>query len=145
MLYLSLIAYAVCCGGKASPLALASLVQTSQALDRHESSYANSKCTESLSYISSQEKCVSNYSPNYVYWIKTRLDIMFIHEQKHSNLTSTYTETFVSFFRLSAGHLHPIWSQFYFYYSWKNVYRAWIVVQTQATWKTTNAVWHYFE
>lgn len=48
---------------------------------------------------------------------------MFMHKQKHLNLRSTYTETFVPPpplphpVSLSAGHLHPIWSQFYFYYS----------------------------
>lgn len=47
---------------------------------------------------------------------------MFMHDQKHSNLTSTYTKNICVFFSLSTEHLHPIWTQFYFYYSCGKMY-----------------------
>lgn len=60
-------------------------------------------------------------------------------KKKHSNLTSTYTETFVLFFpsfcSTSAPNVELI---LLLLLMWKNVYCAWIVVQTQATWKTMN-------
>lgn len=59
---------------------------------------------------------------------------MFMHNQKHSNLTSyTYTKTFVFFFsfhRTSAPNMESI---LLLLLMWKNVYSAWIVIQTQAT------------
>lgn len=46
---------------------------------------------------------------------------MFMHDQKRSNPTSTYTKTFVSY-SLATEHLYPMWSQFYFYYSCGKMY-----------------------
>lgn len=59
---------------------------------------------------------------------------MFMHKQKHPNLTSTYAETVVSFFscvcRTSVLNMESI---LLLLLMWKNVYGAGIVIQTQAT------------
>lgn len=61
-----------------------------------------------------------------------------MHKQKHPNLTFTYTETFVTlfffFFPCVCGtSVFNMESILLLLLMWKNVYRAGIVIQTQAT------------
>lgn len=58
-----------------------------------------------------------------------------MHKQKHSNLTFAYTETFVTFFSpcVRETSVFNMESILLLLLKWKNVYRAGIVIQTQAT------------
>lgn len=55
---------------------------------------------------------------------------MFMHDQKHSNLTSTYTKTFGSFFLFPQNMKPNMESILLLLLMWKNVYNARIVIQT---------------
>lgn len=59
--------------------------------------------------------------------------MMFMHKQKHLNLRSTYTETFVSFLSFRGTSAPNMDSILLLLLMWKNVYFAWIVIQTQGT------------
>lgn len=70
---------------------------------------------------------------------------MFMHDQKHSNPTSTHTHKNICVFSLPPQNMKPnMESILLLSLMWKNVYSARIVIQTQAIWKTMNAAPRYF-